>query len=114
MALEKNTSTTGREYVVSTHQFVNIGESVRSVDDVARKMYAASSTTVTTEEWALLYEVEEGKSELYHLKSDPKQLKNVIKEYPDKAHELHQLMVKLMRETNAPERALKPRLELRL
>jgi arylsulfatase A-like enzyme len=114
LPMMKNTSTAGRKYVVSTHQFVNLGESVRSVDDISRVMSASSSTTVTTEEWSLLYEVEQGQSELYNLKSDPKQLKNVIKEYPDKARELHQLMVKLMRETNAPERALKPRLELKL
>jgi hypothetical protein len=51
---------------------------------------------------------------LYHLASDPKQQKNVISEYPDKARELHQLMVKLLRETNVPQEELEPRLELRL
>ncbi len=110
----KNPTLPGRSFVVSTHQFVNTGESVRSVDDQVRKMYAASSTTVTTEDWALLYEVEQGKSELYHLASDPKQENNCIGEYPEKAHELHQSMVRLMRETGAPATALAPRSELRL
>ena len=69
---------------------------------------------MTTDEWTLLYNTEPGMSELYNLKSDPKQEKNVIKEQPEKAKELHQLLVKYMRETNISEHLLKPRLELRL
>jgi arylsulfatase A-like enzyme len=114
LPMMKDTSKPGRDFVVSTHQLVNIGESVRSVDDKSRKMSAASSTTITTDEWSLLYEVAPGQSELYHLTSDPAQEKNVISQYPDKASELHQLMVKLMQVTNAPPKALEPRLELRL
>lgn len=55
-----------------------------------------------------------GGSELYNLKSDPKQDKNVISQHPDIARELHQLFVKFMRETNVPQRLMEPRLELRL
>ena len=70
--------------------------------------------TVTTEDWTLLYDTEPGGSELYNLKSDPKQEKNVISRHPDIARELHQLFVKHMRDTNVPKIKLEPRLELRL
>jgi hypothetical protein len=53
-------------------------------------------------------------SELYNLSSDPGQKKNVISRYPDKAHELHQLLVKFMHETNLPKRLMDRRLELRM
>jgi arylsulfatase A-like enzyme len=110
----KNTSTPGREYVLTTHLFVNPGECVRSVDDVSRKMAKSSATTVTTAEWTLIYVVDAGLSELYHLPSDPRQEKNIIKERPEIARQLHQYMVEFMRETGVPKQKLEPRLELRL
>ncbi len=109
----KNTSLAGREYVVSAHPFINAGETLRSIDDYPRLTEKDSTATVTTKEWTLLYNTEPGMSELYNLKSDPRQEKNVIKEHPDKARELHKLLVKYMRETNLSEHLLKPRLELR-
>ena len=70
-------------------------------------------TTITSGEWSLLYSPPEGLSELYNLSSDPNQLKNVIGAHTDDAREIHQLLVKFMRETEVPDRILKPRLELR-
>jgi arylsulfatase A-like enzyme len=103
----------GRSYTVSAHPFINGGEWMKSVDGVNRMTAEDSAATVTTAEWTLLYDTEAGRSELYNITSDPKQLRNIIKEQPDKAHELHQLLVKYMRETKLAERLLKPRLELR-
>jgi len=99
---------------VSAHPFLNAGDSLRSIDDYPRLTEKDSTATVTTEEWTLLYNTEPGLSELYNLKSDPRQEKNIIKEYPEKARELHRLLVKYMRETRISEHLLKPRLELRL
>ncbi len=109
----KGATDVGREYVVTTHQFLNSGERARSVDDTPRKMLVSSSTTVTSAEWALVYDVEPGMSELYHLPADPDQSKNVIAGHPDVALDLHARMVGLMRETKAPETAIAPRSELR-
>jgi arylsulfatase A-like enzyme len=114
LPMVRDTSIAGREYVLTTHMFVNPGEFVRSVDDVSRRVSKASTTTITTDEWTLLYSVEPSISELYHLPSDPKQEKNVIAGHPDIARKLHQYMGKLLQETGAPQRALEPRLELRL
>jgi len=110
----KDQKVPGRDYVVSAHPFINAGDSLRSIDDFLRLTEKDSEATVTTDDWTLLYNTEPGMSELYYLKSDPKQEKNLIKENPDKARELHQLLVKYMRETNISEHLLKPRLELRL
>jgi len=91
---------------------VSAGDIVRSIDDYPRATEKDSEATVTTDEWTLLYNVDPGMSELYHLKTDPKQEKNLIAKNPEKARELHQLLVKFLKETKVPERILKPRLKL--
>jgi arylsulfatase A-like enzyme len=114
LPMTKDPGVPGREYVVTTHFLGNPGETVRMVDDNERKMTMANTPTITTSEWTLLCAVESGLSELYHLTTDPKQEKNVINEYPDKAHELHQLFVNFMKETNVSSDRMQPRLELRI
>ncbi len=109
----KDSSVAGREYVVSGLPFTNQGSTVRWVDDQMRLAEKDTSVTVTTNEWSLIYGTEPGLSELYHLSSDPKQEKNVINEHPEVAKELHQQLVKFLRETNVPKLLLEPRLELR-
>ena len=110
----QDTSLSGREYVVSSIPFANPGDPVQSVDNLLRTLSDHPVTTITAGEWSLLYSPEEGLSELYNLNSDPNQLKNVIGTHVDEAREIHQLLVRFMRETKVPDRLLKPRLELRL
>jgi arylsulfatase A-like enzyme len=110
----KNPALPGRNYVVSACPFINAGDTDQLVDHLLRKCMTPSMATITTDEWSLLYDVEPGGSELYNLKSDPNQEKNVITRYKDKAIELHQLLVKFMHETKVPPRLLEPRLELRM
>jgi len=114
LPLVKNPAAPGRDFVITTHLFVNPGECVRSVDDNSRVMAKSSATTVTTDEWTLLYAVEPGLSALYHLPTDPKQEKNVIRENMDVARKLHQVLVKFMQDTHVPPQKLEPRLELRI
>ncbi len=110
----KDNRVPGRDYLISAHPFINANDTLRSVDGTLRTTEKDSTATVTTDEWTLLYNTEAGMSELYNLKSDPGQEKNLIKENPDKARELHKLLVDYMRETKLAEHLLKPRLELRL
>jgi arylsulfatase A-like enzyme len=114
MPMIKDQKTPGRDYVVSAHPFINAGDSLRSVDDFLRLTEKDSTATITDADWSLLYNTEKGLSELYNLRADPQQLKNVINEYPDKARELHQLLVKYMQETHLSEHLMQPRMELRL
>ena len=110
----KDASLTGRDYVVSSIPFANPGDPVQSVDSLLRTLSDAPVTTITAGEWSLLYSPEEGRSELFNLKSDPRQLNNVIETHLDEAKEVHKLLVDFMRQTNVPYRLLKPRLELRV
>ena len=48
------------------------------------------------------------------LSADPKQLNNVIVSHTDVAGELHRMLTEFMRETEIPDRLLRPRLELRV
>ena len=110
----QDASLPGREYVVSSIPFANPGDPVHSVDSLLRTLSDAPVTTITAGEWSLLYSTDEGRSELFNLKADPKQLNNVIETHLDEAREVHKLLVDFMRQTNVPDRLLKPRLELRI
>ena len=102
----KDTKLKGRDSVVSSAPFAN-------PPDPAALVPMAYDQTVTTEEWSLLYSTL-GPTLLYHLPSDPKQEKNVINERPEIARELHQTLVKFMREHNVPPELIETRLELKL
>ncbi len=114
LPMMKNPNLPGYEHVFSSLSFFNKNDENVVADGPSRKAEHDSMATVTTKDWTLLYDTEPGGSELYNLKSDPKQEKNVISQHPDVARELHQLFVKHMRDRNVPKRFLEPRLELRL
>ncbi len=103
----------GREFVISGKPFNNPGEPVKYVDNILRRAKVHAVSTLTTPDWSLLYAVEQGKSELYNLASDPGQETNVILDHQDVARDLHQYIVKFMRDTNVPSRLLEPRLQLK-
>jgi arylsulfatase A-like enzyme len=110
----RDPSRAGRDYVVSSLPFANVGDPVHSVDSLLRVLTEPPVTTVTSGGWSLLYSPLEGVSQLYHLETDPAQASNVIEKRPGEARELHQMLVSFMRETGVPERLLAPRLELRI
>ena len=104
----------GRDFVVSSLPFANVGDPVHSVDNLLRVLTEPPVTTVTSGEWSLLYSPLPGISKLYNLAADPSQSDNVIERQMEVASELHQKLVRFMRETDVPERLLNPRLELRM
>jgi arylsulfatase A-like enzyme len=110
----RDNSRSGRDYVVSSLPFANPGDPVHSVDNLLRTLTEPPVTTITSGGWSLLYSPLEGVSQLYNLSADPTQANNVIETHLDVARELHQMLVKFMRETEVPDRLLKPRLELRI
>ena len=110
----RDNSRAGRDYVVSSLPFANPGDPVHSVDNLLRTLTEPPVTTITSDGWSLLYSPLEGVSQLYHLGADSTQSNNVIEKRLDVARELHQMLVKFMRETEVPDRLLKPRLELRV
>lgn len=113
LSMIQDTNLKGREFVISAGPFSNPADTASLVDSQTRLDTAGSDTTVTTDEWSLLYSVT-GAPLLYHLPSDPQQDKNIISQRPEVAGELHQLLVKFMDETNLPSHLREPRLELKL
>jgi arylsulfatase A-like enzyme len=107
-----DSAVSGREFTISSIPFANPGDPVRSVDNFLRMLKAPTVTTITSENYSLLYSPEEGQSKLYNLSLDPGQQKDIISEQPEVGKELHQYLVKFMRDTNVAEYLLKPRLEL--
>ena len=110
----RDTSLPGRDFTITTVPFANPGDTVDSVDNIRRRLGIAPITTVTVDDWALLYSVDPGLSQLYHLPSDPLQQSNVIEENPDLARQVHERLVKFMKDTNIPGALAKPRTELRI
>jgi arylsulfatase A-like enzyme len=109
----RDNSLKGREFVVSGIPFNDPSDEVHVINEQAPSIAWGWDTTITTEEWSLLYSLKDP-CELYHLASDPNQEKNVIKERPEVARELHSLFVKFMKETKMAEHLVKPRLTLKL
>ena len=112
--LARDPSVKGREFTVSTVPFANSGDAVRSVDNLRRHLRRPTISTVTSSDWALVYSVDEGESELYHLPTDPGQESNVIREKSGDAQGVHEYLIQFMKETGLPEGLLKPRMELRI
>ena len=75
----------GRDFTVTTVPFANPGDSVHSVDNFMRSLDVGLVTTISTEEWSLLYSGDEGRSELYNLVRDLAQTNNIIGENIDTA-----------------------------
>ena len=107
-----DSAVSGREFTISSIPFANPGDPVRSVDNFLRMLKSPTVTTITSENYSLLYSPERGQSKLYDLAMDPGQQKNIISDKPDIGKELHQYLVKFMRDTKVAEYLLEPRLEL--
>ncbi len=103
-----------RDYVVSSCPFINAGDSDKLADHVLRKCMTVSIATATTDGWSLLDAPIAGGSELYNLRNDPNQEKNVVADHMDVARNLHQNLVRFMHETKLPKRLREPRLELNM
>ncbi|MFQ5985247.1 MAG: sulfatase [Alphaproteobacteria bacterium] len=110
----RNTSEKGRDVVVSTIPFANPGDEVSSVDNVSRRLSAHLVTTVTSDEWSFLASAEPGRSELYHLPSDPKQEKNLVSERAGVAHDHHTMFVDFLRATGVPPRLVEALRQLKM
>jgi arylsulfatase A-like enzyme len=80
-------------------------ESVRDVAVSSWSLHTWSrfrSSTVWTDEWSLVYWRMGIEPELYHLPSDPDQLRNVYADHRDVARELHGRYVRLLQELGTP------------
>ncbi|MFQ6043282.1 MAG: sulfatase [Candidatus Poribacteria bacterium] len=110
--LLKGEKETHRQFVVSTTQLQNPGETTQAVDDSQRQIKTYLPATITSEEWSLLYAWEGAQVELYNLKSDPKQQTNVVEDNRELAEEMHRWFYELIKSAGTEERLLEPRAKL--
>ncbi|RKX99724.1 hypothetical protein DRP77_12780 [Candidatus Poribacteria bacterium] len=99
----------GRDFVVTSLPLYNPGDVTRAVDAFERNVVEFVPSTITTEEWSLLYSAEGQPVELYNLREDPKQERDVSSEHPDVVKELHGMFVSLLEEAGTDPRYLEPR-----
>ncbi|MGH2355309.1 MAG: sulfatase family protein [Chloroflexota bacterium] len=64
--------------------------------------------TVTTEDWSLICSPRGRPSELYDLRADPKQERNVIREQPELARALHAALIRFLEGAGATEARIAP------
>jgi len=108
----KKEKDTHQKFVVSTMQLQNPGEVTLAVDGTKREVEIHLPATITTDRWSLLYSWKGASVELYDLKSDPAQQKNVAKDNKSTVKELHQWYYGFLKKIGTEEKLLKRRASL--
>jgi arylsulfatase A-like enzyme len=100
------------DFVVTTMPLYLPGERTRVVDDMERELKELPASTISDEEWTLIYSIAGEPVELYHTASDPKQEKNVFNNNKEAAEKLHGKFVQFLEDLKTDERLLDPRRNL--
>jgi len=108
-AVVKGKKVAGRQFAVSTMPLYNPGMTTRAVDDFERRVESCLPATITSPPWVLLYSREGEPVELYNVKSDPKQKRNVARKHPAVVKRLHRYYVDFLKEIGTEEDLLGPR-----
>ncbi len=108
----KEKEDTNQKFVVSTMQLQNPGEVTRAVDGVEREVEIYLPATITTDRWSLLYSRKDASVELYDIKADPAQQKNIAEDNRPVVKELHKCYYEFLKKIGTEERLLKPRASL--
>lgn len=80
-------------------------------DGLASSDRIVAPSTVTNDEWAFICAPKGRSSELYNLKQDPQQEKNVINQCPEVTEKMYKVWLEFLREHGASERRLRPFVE---
>jgi len=99
----------GRDHVLTALPFANPGDKVEVVDDLMRTVVEWQPVTITTEEWSLLYATPDEVIELYDLRTDPRQKRNVASQNARVVEELLRLYAQDLRTERVDERYCAPR-----
>ena len=102
----------GRRMVVTTMPLYNPGEVTRVVDAFERRVEEFLPATITSGPWQMLYTREGYPVELYNLKDDPQERRNVARRHPEVVKRLHEMFVKFLEGIGTDERYLAPRRRL--
>jgi arylsulfatase A-like enzyme len=108
----KGEKDTHQEFVVSTMPLQNPGALTRAVDDSLRMVKNFLPATIVTDRWALLYARENAPIELYDIKSDPFQEKNIASDNNAVVKDLHKRYYQFLKKLGTKASLLKPRASL--
>jgi len=100
------------DFVVTTWPLTNPGMRTRVVDDIERVIRKTSPSTISAEEWSLIYNFAGEPVELYHTASDPQQEKNVFENNKETAEQLHRKFVSFLEDLDTNEVLVAPRRSL--
>lgn len=100
------------DLVITSGALETIGVIQKIVDDQPRKIVEISPSTITTEDWEMLYSASGEPVELYDARNDPGHTRNLAEEKKEIVVQLHQMYVKWLKEMKTPEDRLVSRLEL--
>jgi len=102
----------GRTLAVSTMPLYNPGQVAHVVDALGRDVKDYLAATITSGPWSMLYTCEGKPVELYNLKSDPQQRKNIARKHQEVVNRLHRQFFNFIKECGASEDKLAPRARL--
>ncbi len=100
------------DLVITSGALETIGVIQKIVDDQPRKIVEISPSTITTEDWEMLYSASGEPVELYDARNDPGHTRNLSEEKKEIVERLHQMYVTWLKEMKTPEDRLISRLEL--
>ncbi len=99
----------GRPFALSSMPLYNPGQVTHAVDMIGRSVKEYPQSTITSGSWTMLYACEGMPVELYNLKSDPGQKRNVARQHPNVVKRLHRMFFDLIKACGASEDRLAPR-----
>ena len=100
------------DFVVTSGSLESVGVIQKIVDDQPRKVVELSPSTITTQEWDLLYSVSGEPVELYNVKDDPNHTTNLSKENMGVVEKMHADYARWLQEMATPQDRLIQRLTL--
>jgi arylsulfatase A-like enzyme len=111
-SLIKGKTQRARNFTVCTMPLYNPGEGTRVVDNFERRVRDYLPSTLISGPWTMLYTREGAPVELYNMRSDPEQRRNVARRNPKVVERLHRQFVSMLEQLGTEERLLGPRRRL--
>jgi len=98
-----------RDFAVTTIPLYNPGHHTRAVDNFERRVTTYLETTISSGNWTMLYRRSGLPVELYNVREDPAQKKNVARQYPNVCRRLHRKFFGLIKSCDTEPALLEPR-----
>ncbi len=102
----------GRSFALSSMPLYNPGQLTRVVDNFERRVKEYLHSTISSDFWTMLYARKGMPVELYNLKSDPGQNRNVAEQHPEVVKRLQRMFFDFIKECGTSEDLLAPRAQI--